>query len=89
MSNIKKISNHNKFLIRKKLDKLGGQLLQKASWRIPCQQLQPIIDELKTDYEDKVNIKFYDAWNTILGNNLAKEYGVTSIPTLIFCRFYI
>jgi len=51
---------------------------------VPCQQLQPVLDELRSDYSNKVNVKFYDSWNTTAGANMANKYGVTSIPTLIF-----
>ncbi len=51
---------------------------------VPCQQLQPVLDKLKIDYANTVNVKFYDAWNTTTGANMATKYGVSSIPTLIF-----
>ena len=51
---------------------------------IPCQQLQPVLESLRADYGNKVNAKFYDAWNTTSGANMATKYSVSSIPTLIF-----
>lgn len=51
---------------------------------IPCQQLQPVLENLRSDYGNKVNVKFYDAWNTTTGANMATKYKVTNIPTLIF-----
>jgi thioredoxin 1 len=50
----------------------------------PCQQLQPVLAELRADYGSKVDVKFYDSWNTTAGANMAKKYNVTTIPTLIF-----
>ena len=51
---------------------------------IPCQQLQPVLENLRSDYGNKVNVKFYDSWNTTTGANMATKYKVTNIPTLIF-----
>lgn len=50
----------------------------------PCQLLAPIIEEIKADYKGKVNVVIYDSWNTQAGAKKASEYGVVSIPTLIF-----
>lgn len=50
----------------------------------PCQLLQPVLEELRVNYGNKVDIKFYDSWNTTAGANMATKYGVSTIPTLIF-----
>jgi thioredoxin 1 len=51
---------------------------------IPCQELQPVLADLRSDYGSQVDVKFYDAWKTTEGANKANQYSVTSIPTLIF-----
>ena len=49
-----------------------------ADWCSPCQMLLPVLDEI--DFTDvyKVNV---DKWA-----NIAKKFGIMSIPTLIFFK---
>ena len=51
---------------------------------IPCEQLRPVIEELKTQYRGKINVNFYDVNNSAKGKSLANTYSVTSIPTLVY-----
>ena len=50
-----------------------------APWCGPCKMLSPIFEHISTI---KKNIKFYKV-NVDNNKNLAKEYGVMSIPTII------
>ena len=53
-----------------------------ADWCGPCQMLAPIIEELATAHTDvkigKINVDE--------APNVARQYGVMSIPTLIFFK---
>lgn len=53
-----------------------------ASWCMPCKMLSPIVDELAEEFPDvkfgKINVDEESA--------LAAEYGIVSIPTLLFFR---
>lgn len=51
-----------------------------ASWCGPCKMLAPVIDSIANDYEGKA--KFAKV-NIDDCEDLAREYGVMSIPTLI------
>ncbi len=48
---------------------------------IPCQQMKPIIDELKTTFEGQLHVEFIDVWKT---PEDGKKYGVRVIPLQIF-----
>jgi len=54
-----------------------------ADWCGPCQMLTPIVEELVGEYEGKVNILKVDIDEA---QEIAQEYGVTSIPTILFIR---
>ncbi|EAH9148798.1 thioredoxin, partial [Campylobacter upsaliensis] len=54
-----------------------------APWCGPCRMLSPVIDELASDFEGKAKICKV---NTDEQGDLAAEYGVRSIPTLIFFK---
>lgn len=51
---------------------------------IPCDNLQPVLAELRTKYEGKINVLFYDIARTTEGAELANQYNVKYMPTLIF-----
>ena len=51
-----------------------------AEWCGPCKALGPVIDELATEYADKV--KFL-RMNTDDNVNTASQYGIRAIPTLL------
>ena len=50
---------------------------------IPCKMMQPIMDEIKIEYKDTVEIIFYDVW-TNEGKSYAGKYKIRVIPTQIF-----
>ena len=52
-----------------------------ATWCGPCRALEPILDELSTEYEGEVDI--YKV-NTEDEQELAGAFGVMSLPTLLF-----
>lgn len=52
-----------------------------APWCGPCRMVGPMIDELSTEYEGKVN--FYKV-NTDEEQELAGAFGIRSIPSLLF-----
>lgn len=51
---------------------------------IPCDELQPVLASLREKYEGEININYYDVNNTKEGSELAREYNISTIPTLIF-----
>ncbi|EKA7211572.1 thioredoxin [Campylobacter jejuni] len=54
-----------------------------APWCGPCRMLAPVIDELANDFGGKAKICKV---NTDEQGDLAAEFGVRSIPTLIFFK---
>lgn len=54
-----------------------------ATWCGPCKAIGPFIDELAQQYEGQVVIGKY---NVDEENDLAVEYRVMSIPTLLFFK---
>ncbi len=54
-----------------------------APWCGPCRMLAPVIDELANDFDGKAKICKV---NTDDQGDLAAEFGVRSIPTLIFFK---
>ncbi len=52
-----------------------------ADWCQPCKMVAPIIEELSTEYEGKVNFFKID---TEAEQELAGAFGVQSIPSLLF-----
>lgn len=54
-----------------------------APWCGPCRMLAPVIDELANDFDGRAKICKV---NTDEQGDLAAEYGVRSIPTLIFFK---
>jgi len=53
-----------------------------ADWCAPCKIVAPILEELKEEYKDKINI--YKV-NTEQAQELAAAFGIRSIPSLLFC----
>lgn len=51
-----------------------------ATWCGPCRMVEPIVDELSKEYQDKVD---FGKINVDEAPMLASQYGVMSIPTLI------
>lgn len=54
-----------------------------APWCGPCRMLAPVIDELAEEFEEKAKICKV---NTDEEQDLAVEFGIRSIPTLLFFK---
>lgn len=54
-----------------------------APWCMPCRMLGPTLDELASDYEGKVKVVKV---NTDENQQLATQYGIRGIPTLILFK---
>ncbi len=51
-----------------------------APWCGPCRMIAPIVDEISNEYKDKLKcVKL----NTDESPNVASEYGIRSIPTIM------
>ena len=48
---------------------------------IPCKMMAPILEELKQEYANRLQVEFIDVWKN---PNAGKEYGIRIIPTQIF-----
>ena len=48
---------------------------------IPCKMMAPILDELKSQYQGKMDVIFVDVWEK---PDEAKKYKINIIPTQIF-----
>lgn len=54
-----------------------------ADWCGPCQAMKPIFEEIKTDYEDKVE---FQKINVEENGAEASKYNVMSIPTFVLLK---
>jgi thioredoxin 1 len=54
-----------------------------ADWCAPCRMIAPFIEELAGDYEGRVAFLKLDVDNS---PNVAIQYGIRSIPTLLFFK---
>ncbi|MDA3052134.1 thioredoxin [Campylobacter sp. JMF_01 NE2] len=54
-----------------------------APWCGPCRMIAPVIDELANEFEGKAKICKV---NTDEAQDLAVEFGVRSIPTMLFFK---
>jgi thioredoxin 1 len=54
-----------------------------ASWCSPCKRVTPIIEELANEYQNKIKIGKLDV---DANAKAATNYGIMSIPTLIFFK---
>ena len=54
-----------------------------ATWCGPCRMIAPIVEELAAQYDGQVLIGKYDVDD---GADMAAEYGVRNIPTLLFFK---
>ena len=52
-----------------------------ATWCGPCKRLAPVIEEVATEYEGRVNIGKCDVEED---DELAMQFQVSSIPTIVF-----
>ena len=50
---------------------------------IPCQAMQPVLDEIRQKYSDQVEVRFHDVWAPA-GQPFGRTYGIRVIPTQIF-----
>ena len=53
-----------------------------ADWCMPCRYLSPVLEKLSKEYQD---VDFYKI-NVDENQELAFEYGISSIPTVLFFR---
>ena len=54
-----------------------------APWCGPCQMVSPVIEKISSDYNDKFR---FCKMNVDEARNTAMEYGIMSIPTLMFFK---
>jgi thioredoxin 1 len=54
-----------------------------AEWCGPCRKVGPVIEQLAKEYDGKVNI---GKLNVDFSPNTCQQYGITSIPTLLFIK---
>ncbi len=54
-----------------------------ASWCGPCQMMGPIVDTIAEEYDGKMKV---GKLNVDENRQIAAEYGIQSIPTLLFFR---
>jgi len=54
-----------------------------AEWCGPCRMIGPVIEELAGEYKDKAII---GKINIDENNDVAEEYGIRSIPTILFFK---
>jgi len=52
-----------------------------ATTCIPCKKMTPVLEELKREYDGRLDVEFVDVWRM---PGVADQYGVQSIPTQIF-----
>ncbi|MBL7728332.1 MAG: thioredoxin [Dinghuibacter sp.] len=54
-----------------------------AEWCGPCRAIGPVIEELSKEYTGKVNV---GKVNVDINPNISMEYGITSIPAILFIK---
>lgn len=54
-----------------------------ADWCGPCKVMEPVLEEIKTEMGDKLDLKKIDV---DADNETAAKYGVMSIPTYIVLK---
>lgn len=54
-----------------------------AEWCGPCRAIGPVVEELAKEYEGKVNIGKVNVDNN---PELSTNYGITSIPAILFIK---
>ncbi len=48
---------------------------------IPCKMMEPILEELRTEYKGRLIVDFIDVWEN---REASSQYGVQAIPTQVF-----
>jgi len=48
---------------------------------VPCRMMAPVLEQLRTQYEGRLEVVFIDVWKD---KNAGEQYGVSYIPTQIF-----
>jgi thioredoxin 1 len=54
-----------------------------ADWCGPCKIMEPIFEEIKPEYKDKVTFEKIDVEED---NSTAAKYGILSIPTFVILK---
>lgn len=54
-----------------------------AEWCGPCRAIGPVIEELSKEYDGKINV---GKVNVDVNPNISMEYGITSIPAILFIK---
>lgn len=54
-----------------------------AEWCGPCRAIGPVIEELGKEYNGKINV---GKVNVDVNPNISMEYGITSIPAILFIK---
>lgn len=55
----------------------------KAAWCAPCRAITPILESLKEEYKDKLDVTFLDVDENRDG---AVADNIISVPTILFCK---
>lgn len=50
---------------------------------IPCQKMEVVLDSIRKEYPNDVQVVFHDVW-TEAGKPYATKYNIKSIPTQVF-----
>ncbi len=48
---------------------------------IPCKMMEPVLEELTTEYEGRLQVEFIDVWKD---REAGQKYGIRVIPTQVF-----
>lgn len=54
-----------------------------APWCGPCRSMAPVLEEVSTEFEGRVKVVKV---NVDSNQNLARQYGIMSIPTLVMFK---
>ena len=54
-----------------------------ATWCGPCKMMQPVLDQLKAEWGDKIRVIKIDVDKN---QNAAAQYGIRGVPTLILFK---
>lgn len=54
-----------------------------AQWCGPCRKLTPILEQIQNEFLNEIKVVKIDTEENI---NIAKEYGVSSLPTILIMK---